>query len=352
MVLEGRGTCSGATGRNGGHLLPSTFGEPKDVLDFELENFNFVAGFIESNGVECELRRLRGCHGFWRREYFEEAKAEWLKERRAEPVERTATQIVESPSKLESLRLQGAVGAFDIGTAASLSPYKLVTWIWEDLLKRHPTLNLQTDTQVRSLKRTSRDSWLVETARGKIEAAHVLVATNGYTSHLLPQFSDLITPVQCWMSALRSLEDGPAKSTLLSHSYGFSGIGPQDRVQDDFLVQRPVDAGRQLMFGGARAQVQGNGVGDFDDSHVPDEARQYLRSILTRLLDLDQAEATSSGFKHEATSPELKSDGEWGGIMGFSRDHYPWVGEIPDMSGVYLSAGFSGHGECLEASKA
>ena len=343
VVLEARGTCSGATGRNGGHLRPSTFGEPREVLDFELANFNFVAEFIEKNSVACELRRLQGCHGFWRREYFEEARTEWLKEERADPVNRTGTRIVDRPSELGSLRLQGALGAFEIGTAASLSPYKLVTWIWEDLLKRYPTLNLQTDTQVSTLNQTSRDSWLVETARGKIEAAHVLIATNGYTSHLLPQFNDLITPVQCWMSALRSADNSPSRSTLLSHSYGMSGVGPQDKVQDDFLVQRPVESGEQYMFGGARAQVKGNGVSDFDDSYVPEEARHYLRSILPRLLNLNESEAKSS---------EVKSDGEWGGIMGFSRDHYPWVGEVPDMHGVYLSAGFSGHGGCFEASKA
>lgn len=30
--------------------------------------------------------------------------------------------------------------------------------------------------------------------------------------------------------------------------------------------------------------------------------------------------------------------------MGFSRDEHPWVGQVPDKSGLYISAGYTGHG--------
>ena len=331
LVLEARGTCSGATGRNGGHLRASTFGEPEDVIDFERKNFDFVSSFIEDHEIPCELRRLQACHAFWRQEYFEEAKQDWKAHQ--DP----STRAVEGAAGLQKLRLQGAIGAFEIDEAASLSPYKLVIWMWDNMLKKHPGLNLQTDTPVSALNPDSTTRGCkIETARGIIDVDHVLITTNAYSGRLLTQFRDLITPVQCWMSALTPPAGSPFSSELLNHSYGMSGVGPQDRVQDDYLVQRPLEESAQLMFGGARAQVKGSGVGDWDDSHVPEVARDYLRSMLGRMLNLE------SPLTQKTT--DLPSCGEWGGIMGFSRDRCPWVGAVPGVDNVYLAAGFSGHG--------
>ena len=35
---------------------------------------------------------------------------------------------------------------------------------------------------------------------------------------------------------------------------------------------------------------------------------------------------------------------EWTGIMGYTVDSQPVVGEAPDYPGLYISAGFNGHG--------
>ena len=35
---------------------------------------------------------------------------------------------------------------------------------------------------------------------------------------------------------------------------------------------------------------------------------------------------------------------EWTGIMGFTADENPIVGELPNRSGEYISAGYTGHG--------
>ena len=41
---------------------------------------------------------------------------------------------------------------------------------------------------------------------------------------------------------------------------------------------------------------------------------------------------------------ELTATHEWTGIMGFSRDEHPWVGPVTDKPGLYIAAGFTGHG--------
>ena len=40
----------------------------------------------------------------------------------------------------------------------------------------------------------------------------------------------------------------------------------------------------------------------------------------------------------------IVADYAWSGIMGFSRDAAPWVGQIPGMSGLFICAGYTGHG--------
>ncbi|KAL7957460.1 hypothetical protein V8C34DRAFT_285672 [Trichoderma compactum] len=41
------------------------------------------------------------------------------------------------------------------------------------------------------------------TSRGDTSARHVLLVTNAYTSHLLPQFADIIVPVKGQVSSLK-----------------------------------------------------------------------------------------------------------------------------------------------------
>ena len=40
----------------------------------------------------------------------------------------------------------------------------------------------------------------------------------------------------------------------------------------------------------------------------------------------------------------LDIDASWTGIMGYSADHMPWVGSVPERAGVWLAAGYTGHG--------
>jgi glycine/D-amino acid oxidase-like deaminating enzyme len=45
---------------------------------------------------------------------------------------------------------------------------------------------------------------------------------------------------------------------------------------------------------------------------------------------------------------------EWAGIMGATSDGRPFVGEVPGKKGMWISAGFNGHGMvlCLKSAQA
>ena len=245
-------------------------------------------------------------------------------------------------------RVNGANAATLTACAGSLWPYKLVAFILETLIKAD-RLNLQTKTPVTKLESPSTDTsvtalgsppgQILHTPRGIIKARHVILATNGYTSHLLPEFSDLIVPERGTMTALLP----PVNSTRLEDSYGFVGAFGANPVHDDYLNQRPLtdvpDPRGHLMFGGGYAGRKLNMIGETDDGVLDEGATKYLRSALLKLLVLDgDGEKSDEGKRVD----ELVATHEWSGIWGTSRDHHPWVGAVPDRPGVWLAGGYSG----------
>jgi glycine/D-amino acid oxidase-like deaminating enzyme len=224
------------------------------------------------------------------------------------------------------LAVPEAKGAVVSDVAARLWPYKLVVGIWERLLAT-PKLNLQTHTPVLSIAPSGDDTWSIRTERGVVEAKKVVLATNAYTSHLLPQMADLIVPCRGQMSALLP---GPGFSGPHRTRTNFGFMGPR---MDDYLIQRPDESSAHLMFGGGRSY--GPSLDITSDEDVDEKVAKYLRTELPRLLV----------SKHEDNGEqELTATHQWTGIMGFSRDNLPWVGEVPGSKGVFVLAGYTGHG--------
>ncbi|TVY29242.1 putative oxidoreductase [Lachnellula hyalina] len=364
VMLEAREACWGATGRNGGHCQPLLYSALPEVGAFELRNYQTLEALIKKHNISCDWRAVSGCHACMDADMFavglklirslQETSPELAK------LVKVITKDSQNPS-LSDLRIPSAAGAFLQANAASLWPYKLVSWMLETLLSSNKqevgNFNLQTNTPVTHLQNIDGKSWIVHTPRGMIATDRVLLTTNAYTSHLLPKFSDLIVPVRGEMSALIPPPSmSPASSTHkpLEHTYVFIGHGKQNINQDDYLVQRPFSAesvknnrGGELMFGGGRSYAANAGLGVSDDSSIDDPAAAYLRRELNVVLDLQNKDH------------ELEATWEWSGIMGYSRDGYPWVGEVGEYlggaKGLFVCAGFTGHGmpnTCLSAKAA
>ena len=233
-------------------------------------------------------------------------------------------------------RVNGAPFATLTVNAASLWPYKLIAFILEKAI-REGGLNLQTNTPVTKLEVDSSAEQsakcIVHTPRGNISAKHIILATNAYTSHLLPEFSDLIVPDRHTMSALLP----PPRSTLLPNSYGFVGAHHAKPSTDDYLNQRPFkdvpNPAGHLMFGGGDAAGTTETLGETDDSILDEGSAAYLRRELLRVLVLD---GETEGLE------ELEATHQWSGIIGRSKDGHPWVGAVPGRKGVWLAGGYSG----------
>ena len=145
----------------------------------------------------------------------------------------------------------------------------------------------------------------------------------------------------------------------LEHDYSFVG-----KEQDDYLVQRPIQAGGHFMFGGGRRVAAGGGVGVSDDSMLDKSVARYLRRMVPRVMDLKTPQDIVENAETEITSvpegweyvealkdggieKELHVEAEWTGVMGYSRDGCPWVGAVPEQEGIWVCGGYTGHGKGL-----
>ncbi|THX58173.1 FAD dependent oxidoreductase [Aureobasidium pullulans] len=314
---------------NGGHCLPMFYEHPHDpsISNFEYANFLALSDLISNRNISCEWNTQPGIRGLYSSEEVTLAHHAVDALNQNNPTLGKMVRVVDSPDGLEKLGLSvpAAKGAVVTDVAARLWPYKLIAAIWESLILSS-SLNLQTHTPVTSLQPSSSGDWDVETPRGVVSAKKVVLATNAYTSHLVPEMADLIVPCRGQMSALIP---GKAYSGNSRTTTSFAFIGPR---MDDYLVQRPDEYGAHLMFGGGRSF--GPSLGVCDDGEVDEKVASYLRTSVPQLLIPGEGERQGG----------LEATHEWTGIMGFSRDNLPWVGPVPEKEGVFVVAGYTGHG--------
>ncbi|EME44900.1 hypothetical protein DOTSEDRAFT_70819 [Dothistroma septosporum NZE10] len=345
VLLEAREACWGATGRNGGHCQPILFEHPHDssIGHFELKNFETLQSLIDEKKIDCEFEVQPGVRGIFSRGHLDQAELAMHIVQNNAPELASRMKLVVDRDELTGLRLPTALGAIVTNVAARMWPYKFVSRILEDLVtstKLQGTFNLQTLTPVTKLAPAAEefdaDRVLVTTNRGIIKAKKVVLATNAYTSHLLPGMSDLIVPCRGQMSALVPFPSISGEDRLKT-SYGFLGDG-----LDDYLIQRPNERGAHLMFGGGRQH--GPSMGTTNDNQLDEKTASYLRGRLVQVFNLSEGGGKTSWAEMDATH-------EWTGIMGYSRDERPWVGAVPQnfspplpSGSTYIAAGFTGHG--------
>lgn len=322
---------------------------------FELATFHQLASLIAENDIACDWQVVGGVHALFSQAELEVARLRLRRLQKHSDL-RDKAVLVEGAAAMATLRVPAAVGAVFQPAAAKCWPYKLVAWVLERLLREHGAdgrFNLQTGTPVLHLQRLASSSaesasWMVHTARGQVAARHVVLATNAYTSHLVPRMTGLIVPVRGQVCALAP----PRGAVLLPHSFVWIANGA-----DDYLIQRGGpkndDDDKALILGGERFAVKGGQEGISRDDEVDAVIGMNLRRALSSALKL------RPGTADEA--PELEATYEWTGIMGYSRDSHAWVGRVPaalmgfqgttaaelegdEAGGLWISAGYSGHG--------
>jgi glycine/D-amino acid oxidase-like deaminating enzyme len=334
VVVDARGAAGGATGRNGGQCCV------QDSDDF--------AALEEERGLAHTLRersfQLTSVDAM--RRFMEEHDAGW-RELRWEGAALPAQTLLEELEIAEGVRTMhrhaeacpdrycgevewwdAATTAARLGSAAegvfrgaafgsnsgSLWPAKIVFGLL-DLALLAPSITLHTHTAVVSIQPGSQGRWQLTTAGGEqCLATSVVVATNAYTSGLLPQFRDVVIPAKNQVFVTAPLP--PLNPMLVS-------------INDDYEYFMQRRDGRVVIGGGRLAAGDDAWMGVWDDSTTNTSVSQHLIDTLHQMFP--------------QVSVEIEQ--EWSGIIGVSVDGMPWVGRVPGTpDGLFVAAGFSGAG--------
>ncbi len=300
-VLDARRVGGGASGRNGGFALRGTAlpyheGRHPDLMRFTEQALARIPGLagnafrpVGSLRVavdDAELESLRAEHDALAEDGFA---VEWREpEELPDPLRPRALGAMFHPGD----------GAFEQGR-----------WVHRlAALAAEAGARIAEDTTVLRL-----DGTRLETPAGNVAAERVLVATDGYTRGLVPELDEAVVAVRGQVVATVPLPEKLLPCPIYSR-WGY-----------DYLQQLP--DGR-IVAGGRRDS-------DLEGETTSEETT--TGPIQSRIEDL-LAELLGSG-------PEITH--RWAGLMGFSPDGLPLVGELPGRPGVWASAGYSGHGNVL-----
>ena len=146
-----------------------------------------------------------------------------------------------------------------------------------------------------------------------LEAEHVVIATDGYTHGLVPELDAAIAPTRGQVLVTeplhRQLYPGPHYAR-----YGY-----------DYWQQLP--DGR-LVIGGKRDAALTEE--DTSVEAVTSTVQERLEDEIARL-----------------TGARPRVERRWSGIWGTTADALPLAGRVPGRDGIWVAAGYSGHGNVL-----
>ncbi|MBE9156183.1 FAD-binding oxidoreductase [Nodosilinea sp. LEGE 06152] len=318
VVLERGELACGATGRNGGHFVFGTNQSFRDSLEdhgladtlalwnFTEQSAQLLRELTDQHNIDCDLR-------------FNRLASFAITPAQAQAVQEScelmmshglAAEYWDRERVEQNTQCSSFLAAAIEPHHAQLWPAKLVVGLAK--AAQHLHAHIQTRVEVQAVTRQA-EGFTITTNQGQIQAEAVVYATNALTYHLLPTLKGVIVPVRGQVIATAPT------AQLFDFDWGVnSGY--------EYAIQR--QDGR-IIFGGMRWKSPTKEIDIEDDSRLEPLVSEGLKTFLRN------------------TFPPLRDvaiEYEWTGIMGFTADENPIVGELPGRPGEYISAGYTGHG--------
>ena len=316
-VLERHTIGWGASGRNGGFVLPGyklemeeldrRLGSPRaaGMFRLSLEAIHTLQTIIADEGIECDLVRCGAVTLAAKRAHLRglEQSGRFLRERLGYQTELLGP--AEITREIDSSRYHGALVD---PNGFALHPAKYVRGLGRSASRAGA--RLLEGCEVNGLRRIG-SSFEVTTRQGVVRAREVLAATNGYTPPALSALRRRVIPIGSYQIATAPLPEGLARRLV-----------PNGRVFSDtkhLLYYFRLSPDRRMVFGG-RA------------SFTPTGIRRSAAILQVGMRDV---------------FPELadaKVEFAWSGKVAYPVDHLPHAGR---MDGVHHAMGYCGHGVAL-----
>ncbi len=316
-LLEAETPGWGASGRNGGQVIPGLKFDPGEIETlFGRERgrritamaggaADLVFDLIEKHGIDCDARRsgwIQGAHDAASLAAVHRRAADWAG--RGAPVEALDRAAV--AGLLGTDRYRG--GLID-RRGGGLHPLNYALGLAAAAIRAGARVFGQ--SRVTRLERRQ-EGFRVHTEKGVLRAARIVIATNGHADGLHDPLRRSIVAVRSVQVATRPLSDNLRKSIL-----------PEGQVVSDtrrLLLYFRLDAQGRFLIGGRGAFAE--------------------RGVLARQADLRLAA--------ERLFPQLGGiewEHHWGGFVALTTDHLPHLHELePD---IVTALGYNGRGVAM-----
>ena len=303
VLLEERGLCTGASGRNAGFLTPTvSMNKSEEIRKLEFETYKL----IQKISKEFNFKDDFNCFGQSKFSQTEDELKEILQSHNFSSPGIKFWNKEKVDQKTRSTFYNG--GRFS-KYSCTYSPTKFMKEIFE-LIKN--SINIQTKTKVLNVENFE-NHIIIHTSKGKIKTKKIIFATNGYTSKLIPELKDFIYPVRGQIIATKPLD------SIIWKFVGSTNYG------SEYYGQRYSNDGR-IILGGFRWKSSTREIGTFDDSVLNSNISIASRKFLKNFKGLENVEI----------------EFEWTGIMGWSKDGLPLIGKLKKNN--FIISNFNGHG--------
>ena len=316
-VLERHTVGWGASGRNGGFVLPGYKPEMEELdrrvgpdraarmFRLTLEAIQGLETAITDEGIECDFVRCGAVTLAAKPAHLTalERSAEFLRERLGYD-----TQVLGPRETRQEIGSDRYHGALVDPRGCSLHPAKYVRGL--AAAAERAGARIVEGSEVTSLRRIQ-NGFEVHTAHGKVRAREVLAATNGYTPSALSALRRRVIPIGSYQIATGPLAPDQARRLV-----------PRGRVFSDtkhLLYYFRLSPDRRMVFGG-RASFTPTGI-----KRSAAILRAGMRDVFPELAD---------------TAVEFA----WSGKVAYPVDHLPHAGRL---GGVHYAMGYCGHGVAL-----
>lgn len=317
LVLEARHVGFGASGRNGGQVIPGLKYDPEDLLTkfgpqrgqalIELAGgaADAVFDLVERHGIDCSPVRagwIQAAHSpralgavLNRARQWEERGAGVAILSREEIAARSGTTIYHGgwhdprAGSLDPLAYARGLGRAAIAAGARI-------------FENSPALSLE----------RRGETWEIRTGEGLVRAARVLVATNAHSGDLIGGLHQSILPVQSMLIATDPLSER-LRGELMP-----GGVVLSETRKLAFYMRQSIDG--RIVFGGRGA------VGAMEDPRLMAALEEGLKRTFPALADLGIAR-------------------RWSGQLALTMDGLPHL-HAP-APGLFAMLGYNGRGIAL-----